>query len=117
MLFSCALFEKDEPYLEIIQAARLIDASVCLYITGRYQRPARIILDQAPSQCGLTGFFSDQDYINLLYSCDVVMDLTLMQDCLVCGAYEAVALGKLVILSDTEALKKLFLQRGCIYRK
>ena len=37
-----------------------------------------------------------------------------MQDCLVCGAYEAVALGKLVILSDTEALKNYF-YRGAVY--
>ena len=52
VVFVCT-FEKDEPYLEIIQAARLIDASVCLYITGRYQKASQDILDQAPTQCGL----------------------------------------------------------------
>jgi hypothetical protein len=31
---------------------------------------------------------------------DVVVDLTLLDNCLVCGAYEAVAAGKPMVLSD-----------------
>ena len=37
-----------------------------------------------------------------------------MQNCLVCGAYEAVALGKPLILSDTYALRNYF-YKGAIY--
>ncbi|MBW1782866.1 MAG: glycosyltransferase, partial [Deltaproteobacteria bacterium] len=113
VVFVCS-FEKDEPYLEIIQAARLIDLSISLYITGPYQKAGRDMLDQAPPNVVFTGFLSDQDYVDLLYSCDAVIDLTVMQNCLVCGAYEAVALGKPVILSGTEALKKYF-SKGAVY--
>jgi hypothetical protein len=42
------------------------------------------------------------------------MDLTILKDCLVCGAYEGIAVGKPLILSDTAATKNLF-ARGCVY--
>lgn len=52
--------------------------------------------------------------MSLLSSCDPVMDLTLMEDCLVCGAYEAVSVGKPLILSDTSALRRHF-RKGAVY--
>ncbi|MGH3426512.1 MAG: glycosyltransferase family protein, partial [Mycobacteriales bacterium] len=54
------------------------------------------------------GFLDEAAYWRLLWSADAVMDLTLMDNCLVCGAYEALAVGKPVILSDNEASKELF---------
>jgi len=107
-------FEKDEPYREIIQAARMIDSSIRLYVTGRFEKAPPDLIAQAPPNARFTGFIPDHTYIDLLYSCDVIIDLTLMQDCLVCGAYEAVALGKPVILSDTEALRGYF-SKGAVY--
>ena len=113
VVFVCT-FEKDEPYFEIIEAASMIDSSVCLYITGRYEKAPHRIIDEAPHNVVFTGFLSDQDYTDLLYSCDLIIDLTLIKDCLVCGAYEAVALAKPVILSDTEALRSYF-SKGAVY--
>ena len=113
VVFICS-FAKDEPFFEVIQAAHLIDPSICIYITGRYQNAPKNFIIKAPSNVIFTGHIPDQTYINLLYSCDVVIDLTLMQDCLVCGAYEAVALGKPIILSDTQSLRDYF-YKGAIY--
>lgn len=107
-------FEKDEPYREVIRAAGMIDSSICIYITGRYEKATNDITDQPPSNVIFTGFLSEQQYVNLLYSCDVIMDLTMLEHCLVCGAYEAVALGKPVVLSNTAALRNYF-SLGAVY--
>jgi len=113
LVFVCT-FERDEPYTEVIQAASLLEPSICLHITGRCEKAPFDLIKQSPSNVVFTGFLPDQNYLNLLYSCDIVIDLTLMQNCLVCGAYEAVALGKPMILSDTEALRRYF-SKGAVY--
>jgi hypothetical protein len=45
---------------------------------------------------------------------DATIDLTTREHCLVCGAYESVAVEKPMILSNTKALKDYF-NRGAIY--
>ena len=42
------------------------------------------------------------------------MDLTTRDNCLVCGAYEGVAAGKPLILSDSRATREYF-SRGVVY--
>ena len=111
--FVCT-FEKDEPFMEVIHSAQLLSPSVSLYITGSLERIPHAVIESAPSNVKFTGYLSDNDYENLLYSSDVIMDLTLMEDCLVCGAYEAVALGKPMILSNTNAIKDYF-NKGAVY--
>jgi glycosyltransferase involved in cell wall biosynthesis len=113
LVFICT-FEKDEPYQEVIHAASLLDPSIYIYVTGRYEKAHPDIISQAPSNLIFTGFLAEDQYVSLLQSCDAIIDLTLMQDCLVCGGYEAVALGKPLILSNTPALKKYFCQ-GAVY--
>jgi spore maturation protein CgeB len=46
----------------------------------------------------------------------VIVDLTAIEDCLVCGAYEAVALGRPLVTSDTAALRAYFRQ-GTVYSR
>lgn len=113
IVFVCT-FEKDEPYRDVVESARFLDSDIFIYVTGRYEKAPLDLIQKAPSNIVFSGFLQDQDYINLLNSCDAVMDLTLMEDCLVCGAYEAVALGKPIILSDTSALRDYFFI-GTIY--
>jgi glycosyltransferase involved in cell wall biosynthesis len=113
IVYICS-FEKDEPYQEVIEAARLLDPNMYFYITGNYRKASPEIVEKAPSNVVFCGYFSEPDYINLLYSCDVIVDLTLMDNCLVCGAYEAVSLGKPAILSDTKAIRHYF-NKGAVY--
>ena len=56
----------------------------------------------------LTGFISDSDYHDLIESCDAMIVLTRRDDCLTCGAYEALSSCKTGVLSDTEVLRKTF---------
>lgn len=113
IVFVCT-FQKDEPYKEVIASARFLDRSTCIYITGNYRKAPSYVIKEAPANIVFTGFLPEQEYVNLLHSSDAVMDLTLMQDCLVCGAYEAVALGRPLILSDTSALRNYF-HKGAVY--
>jgi len=113
IVFVCT-FEKDEPYEEVIESAHYLDTSICIYITGKYQKAEADIVKQAPLNVLFCGYLPEQEYVNLLQASDAVMDLTLMQDCLVCGAYEAVALEKPMILSDTFILRRYF-YKGAVF--
>jgi trehalose-6-phosphate synthase len=107
-------FCEDEPYQEIIQAATLTTNDVAIYFTGKYE--GKIDTTNIPLNVKLLGFLSEDEYWSLLASSDIIIDLTLRENCLVCGAYEGVAMAKPLLLSDTAALKSYFTQ-GCIYVK
>lgn len=111
VVFVCS-YAPDEPYLELIEAASLLDPAVTVYVTGDHRRlPATV---QVPANVRLTGFLSEQDYEELLRGSDIVVDLTAMENCLVCGAYEAVAVERPLVTSDTRALRAYF-NRGTVY--
>jgi glycosyltransferase involved in cell wall biosynthesis len=111
VVFVCS-YAPDEPYLELIEAATLLDPAVTVYVTGDHRRlPATI---QVPSNVRLTGYLSEHDYEHLLRGADIVVDLTAMENCLVCGAYEAVAVERPLVTSDTRALRAYF-NRGTVY--
>ncbi len=112
IFFICS-FSEDEPYVEVIKAASLLKKDVHIYISGNYQK-AGLIPSELPGNITLTGYLSEENYIHFLNSVDATIDLTTRENCLVCGAYESVAAGKPVILSDTKALKNYFNQ-GAIF--
>jgi glycosyltransferase involved in cell wall biosynthesis len=111
---SICTYDIDEPYHLVIDTAKLLDSSICIYMTGRYEKIPTKIRRKAPSNIIFTGYLSDRDYKNLLFSSDAIMDLTLLNDCLVCGAYEALAVQKPMILSDTTTLREYF-SKGVVY--
>jgi glycosyltransferase involved in cell wall biosynthesis len=112
ILFVCT-YASDEPYASVFEAAKGLPADVVLYVTGNYKRKG---LDPVamPANVRLTGFIPDEEYVRMLTSVDVVMDLTERENCLVCGAYEALALGKPLILSDTKVNREYF-SAGAVY--
>ena len=81
-----------------------------VYITGR----SRVDPAQLPPNVVLTGYLSRADYQELLHTVDAVMVLTTAEENLVCGGYEAVAAGKPLIVSGTDALRGLYRQ-GAIF--
>ncbi len=112
LVFICS-FHSDEPYMEVLKAAQSIN-DVTVYITGKYQNKIKNI--STPRNVIFTGYLSEINYWSLLLSANVIMDLTTRENCLVCGAYESVSLGKPMVLSDTEAIKSFF-TKGCVYAK
>jgi len=115
IVFICS-FAPDEPYAEVIEAARRLGDGVTVFITGNKAKADPTVLAQAPANVRFTGFLSEHDYVALIQEADALVDLTLMEDCLVCGAYEAVAVEKPLVTSDTAALREHF-RRGTLYAK
>lgn len=112
VLFVCT-WAADEPYREVFAAAEQVP-ECRIWVTGRSLGRERTFGRPLPPNVELTGFVSDEDFNALLHSVDAVMDLTTREDCLVCGAYEAVAAETPLILSDTEALRNYF-RRGTVF--
>jgi glycosyltransferase involved in cell wall biosynthesis len=109
VLFICT-FAADEPYRELIHAASRLAPEIVVYITGNPGWQGAALKASAPPNVVFTGFLPEADYIELLHSVDVVVDLTTRADCLVCGAYEGVAAGKPLILSDSDMTRAHFSQ-------
>jgi len=100
-------FAPDEPLAEIFAAAGAL-AEAQFRVTGNARRCAPALLASKPKNVELTGFLDDHSYWALLAASQAVLDLTSMPDCLVCGAYEALALGVPMILTDNPAGRRLF---------
>lgn len=101
-------YATDEPINQILGAANLVGVHVEFLVTGNSNRLDPEIKRRLPANVKLTGFLPEHAYWDLLASASVVLDLTEMPNCLVCGAYEALALGVPVILSDDDAGRKTF---------
>lgn len=113
VVFICT-YAHDEPYIEVIEAAKSLGETVVTFVTGKVKENARKLIGELPGYVVLTGYLSDGEYLDLLLGADVIVDLTTREDCLVCGAYEAVAAGVPLVVSDTKALRDYF-DRGVLY--
>lgn len=109
-------FAKDEPYADVLEAARTLGDGITVYMTGDWRKLDAQTVAGAPSNVVFTGFLPDEEYTALLAGASLVLDLTHLDDCLVCGAYEAVALGKPVVLTDTPASRDYF-YKGALYTR
>ena len=102
-------FSPDEPLREILTAALEFERiDLKFYVTGKCPPNAAGEIGVLPPNVRLTGFLPDNEYWALLAGAKVVIDLTKMPNCLVCGAYEAIALGRPFILTEDAAAMDLF---------
>lgn len=108
VVFICT-WAADEPYVEVLRAAeRLAANNITVIITGNSRGREAGYGHPLPRNVVLTGYVPEENYIALLAQADVLVDLTTRENCLVCGAYEAAALGKPGVLSNTQALRDYF---------
>lgn len=103
-----ASYGKDEPLEAVLDACRQLPDGVHVYITGNYRKHDSNLPERAPGNVTFTGFLSDEDYVNLLFSADAVLALTTAESCMLCACYEALGAGKALIASDTSALRDYF---------
>jgi glycosyltransferase involved in cell wall biosynthesis len=101
-------FSPDEPLEEILGAASRLGEAAQFSITGNVRRLPQSLRRKASDNVTFTGFLAEAEYWALLRDCDVVVDLSLMPDCLVCGAYEAIAVRKPVIVTDSVTSRAWF---------
>jgi glycosyltransferase involved in cell wall biosynthesis len=109
-------FGKDEPYAEFLAAARYFSNGIEFYVTGDINKCRGRVATECRRNVTFTGFLPDDEYWKLLRSADLIIDLTYRENCLLCGAYEAVAAEVPLVLSDTRALRKFF-DGGVIFSK
>jgi glycosyltransferase involved in cell wall biosynthesis len=91
----------DEPIDALVAAAA--GRPWRLVLTGRPRRDV-----ETPANVTLAGFLEDDAYVAQVASADVVAVLTERDDTLLSGAWEAVALGRPLVLSGTRALRSTF---------
>jgi glycosyltransferase involved in cell wall biosynthesis len=103
-----ASYGEDEPLEAVLQACGQLPDDVHVYITGNYRKLDPNLPERAPGNVTFTGFLSDQDYVNLLFSADAVLALTTAESCMLCACYEALAARKALITSDTSVLREYF---------
>lgn len=101
-------FAADEPIDRVIDAARKLGHPWSFNITGNADRASTDIRRDLPSNVTLTGYLEEELYWKTLEQSDVIVDLTTMDNCLVCGAYEAIAVRRPVLLSRNQASLELF---------
>jgi glycosyltransferase involved in cell wall biosynthesis len=106
VFFICS-FDIDEPFQEVFRAAEaLLPEGFRFFASGNY-RKAGIAPDDFP-HVKLLGFVPEPEFYRHLFSSQVVVDLTDHENCLVCGAYEALEAGKPLVLSKKRALQEYF---------
>ena len=113
LLFICT-YARDEPYEEVFKAAKIIESEgrdIGIYVTGKV--PSFLNVKAYSDNLHLLGFVSWEDFDRLLLFCDGVIDLTTRENCLVCGAYEAVAVDKPLLISNKLALRSYFNKGAC----
>lgn len=108
-------FGKDEPIDEFMRAIKEVSTDYFFYITGNYKKHSKNLLING-NNYKFTGFISDENYVSLMNSVDIVIVLTKHEFTLTCGAYEGISLCKPLILSDTIAIREYF-RKGCVYTK
>lgn len=106
-------FNKDEPIKDVIHSMNLVSKDTYLYVTGNYKRLDKSLYNLAPPNMIFCGFLEDQEFINMLFSVDIVMVLTTADYCMLCGCYEAVSASKPLITSDKQVLKDYF--KGALF--
>ncbi len=112
-LFLICAFAVDEPYMKVFESMETLSKKgYHLYVSGNY---GKVGLDPAQYPgVTLLGYVDAEYYWSYLGHCSVVIDLTEWDDCLVCGAYEALGQGQPLVVSDTSALRGYF-KEGAIY--
>ena len=106
-IVAIATYAPDEPIANLFAAAARLP-EVQFAFTGNQHKLAPEALARAPANVRFTGFLPEDSYWTLLTTAHGIIDLTLMDNCLVCGAYEAVAAAKPAVLSDNPACRDLF---------
>lgn len=111
-IFIICSWSDDEPIDQyFLSAIDLPDLS--FGITGNFSK--RISqFDDVPSNLHLMGFIDEDEYFSRLSRSKIVVDLTYRDDCLVCGAYEAIALAVPVILTDSMVNRTVF-PKGVVF--
>lgn len=100
--------------MQVFEAISKLGEAAMLLVTGKYTRLDESLRQQLSDNIVFTGYLSDEDYWSHLASADAVIDLTTMDHCMVCGAYEAVSVARPLVLTRNDACVNYF-TKGVVY--
>ncbi len=100
-------FNWDEPIATFIEGAQAAKSDFILYVTGRREKAGDLLRFES-ERVLFTGFLPDRLFEGLIGNSDLIADLTTDESVLVCGAYEAVAVGVPLLLVDASPARRLF---------
>tara|TARA_X000000368_G_scaffold384316_1_gene342814 strand:+ start:4673 stop:5647 length:975 start_codon:yes stop_codon:yes gene_type:complete len=98
-------FNNDEPIDEMILATKYFKQNFHFFFTGNHKK---LINNIRMSNVTFTGFLEDQEYNNLLKTCDVHVVLTKRDYTLLYGGRESLSLEIPLVVSDNEPCSKYF---------
>mgnify|MGYP005812147565 CR=1 FL=1 len=113
IVFIICSWSDDEP-IELYFTLAKMFPSVTFGISGKTKQKYNHLVDDSPDNLEVMGFLPENEYFHYLARSKVVIDLTTRSDCLVCGAYEAIAAGVPSILSDTAVNREVFI-KGVVF--
>jgi len=113
LLFVCS-WSDDEPIAELFAAASKLSSALKIYVSGKPKFQYKNLINTKPNNIELTGFVDDTQFFELMARVDAVIAISKAPATLVCGAYEAIALGKPVLVGDSKELKEYF-SSGVLY--
>jgi glycosyltransferase involved in cell wall biosynthesis len=106
-VFLICSFDVDEPFIEVLKASQLLEREgFRLSVSGNFRKAG--IEPSSWPLVTFTGFIPEHEFYSRLAKSQVVVDLTTQENCLVCGAYEAMAMKKPLVTSNTAALREFF---------
>ena len=106
-------FSDDEPLGVILEAAQQIQ-EIKFFITGDITKCPKWAVHNKSNNVIFTNFLPKDKYIEAILNSDAVMVLTTRQNTMQMGAYEAVALERPILISNSELLVSTF-NKGCVY--
>jgi glycosyltransferase involved in cell wall biosynthesis len=106
-VFVICSFDIDEPYADVFRAASILrQEGYVFWVSGDFTRAA--ISPSDFPHVNFIGYVPEPEFYRRLAGSQVVVDLTVQENCLVCGAYEAMMLEKPLVTSRTLALQRYF---------
>jgi glycosyltransferase involved in cell wall biosynthesis len=96
-----------EPVQATIEAARLLPQCEVI-LTGDFSRLPRLVIESAPDNVVFSGWLSYPRFLAELNSANVVAAFSLDPGVMNRAAFEAIGLGKALVLSDIPGLRECF---------
>jgi len=100
-------FGGDEPIDVVFDAARSCP-ELDIWVTGDPRRCPPELLQRVPENVRLTGFLAMPEYASAMQDADLVLTLSTEPTSVMRAAYEAVYVGRPLVLSDSPGLRTLF---------
>ncbi|WP_421842845.1 glycosyltransferase [Marinobacter algicola] len=112
-VFIICSWSDDEP-IELYFSLAKVFPNIEFGISGKMKERYNHLLSDVPENLNLMGFLPENEYFYYLANSEAIIDLTTRNDCLVCGAYEAISVGVPAILSDTTVNREVF-KKGIVF--